>query len=302
MLVFAVHAIQFVLEVILRPETDWKANVMTINGMATELVPLGLCFLPAYLLGGNEGCGKMGLGSQLFVLGVALLSVLQQILSLAWEQAPQLLEYVAMALAVGRRVVNGFLLCCERDVIDPSKEGQRVRAEEAAEEGAVAAKTAAEIALTAAAMAMASALEAEDDYDHGHWATSQPGLSSSSYAHSFFRAGTVKNLLNMDGVSIPTVVFGWHQEENAEPNEPNEQPRPPPRPPPLPLQSKACSGKLGTSIVTSILHEEDKEAAAAAAAAAVSPAISASAAVDRSVRWTDNGKQVNLPNKTPLQI
>jgi hypothetical protein len=86
MLVFGIQALQFVLEVVYRPEVDPHETILSILAMATELVPLGMCLWPA----DNLGCGKLSLELQLVVLGVAMLSILQRILGLMWGLLPQI--------------------------------------------------------------------------------------------------------------------------------------------------------------------------------------------------------------------
>jgi hypothetical protein len=85
-LVFGIQSLQFVLEVMYRPEVDPHETILSVLAMATELVPLGMCLLPADSL----DCGKLSLEMQLVVLGVALLSIVQRILGLLWEMVPQI--------------------------------------------------------------------------------------------------------------------------------------------------------------------------------------------------------------------
>jgi hypothetical protein len=224
-LVFAVQVVQFILECLFRPEADWKANVTTINGMATEIVPLALCFVPIHLLG---DCDQMGLGTQLLVLCVAMLSIVQQLLGLLWETAPMWMDlfstvcyYSKQMLLLVRNYATTGRCCAEMSdtAVDTSGERRLTRHEKEAEESAKAARMAARMAWAAVAIAAAKAEKTVDDYDHdmstGHDNTNRSegkGLSASAYAHTFFRAGTVQNILAIDSNGVhsyePKLLFG----------------------------------------------------------------------------------------------
>jgi hypothetical protein len=120
----------------------------------------------------------MGLGTQLLVLCVAMLSVLQQMLGLLWETVPMVVDsfrtffdFCKMTLLFVRNyVTTGRCFADMSDVmVDDSGERRLTRHEKEAEETAEAARTAARMAWAAVAIATARAEKAIDDYDHdGH--------------------------------------------------------------------------------------------------------------------------------------
>ena len=60
-LVLAVHSMQLVLELMLRPEADWRAWVLTANAMCTDFAPLALCFIHQYHPGLLDGTSTAAL-------------------------------------------------------------------------------------------------------------------------------------------------------------------------------------------------------------------------------------------------
>jgi hypothetical protein len=95
-LIFGIQLIQFVLEVAFRPDVDPHETILAVLGMAAELVPLGLCLIPSDGL----DCGKLPITMQLAVLGVAMISIVQRILTLLWGLGPQVYELIMLCIRV----------------------------------------------------------------------------------------------------------------------------------------------------------------------------------------------------------
>jgi hypothetical protein len=117
----------------------------------------------------------MGLGTQLLVLCVAMLSVLQQMFGLLWETVPMVVDAIGTFFYFCKMTllfIRNYVMTdrCFADVSDAmvgtSGEGRLARHEKEAEETAEAARTAARMAWAAVAIATVKAEKATDDYDH----------------------------------------------------------------------------------------------------------------------------------------
>jgi hypothetical protein len=89
----SIHALQFALELIVPPEPAQWDRFMDTLAMATDLLPLIIAVLP------GDGCGPLPVGTQLLVMGAALLATGQRILVLMTDLIPHWIG-VLISLAV----------------------------------------------------------------------------------------------------------------------------------------------------------------------------------------------------------
>jgi hypothetical protein len=75
--ILVIHALQFVLELCLRPERALFATLLNSFTMLTDLLPLVITVMPT-----PEGCGPMPLGTQMVMLAAALLNTMMRIMHL----------------------------------------------------------------------------------------------------------------------------------------------------------------------------------------------------------------------------
>jgi hypothetical protein len=71
-IIMAIHALQFALELIVPPEPARWGRFLDTFAMATDLLPLIIATLP------DDGCGPLPVGTQMMVMGAALLATGQQ--------------------------------------------------------------------------------------------------------------------------------------------------------------------------------------------------------------------------------
>jgi archaellum component FlaD/FlaE len=75
-IIFAVHAIQLLFEMVFRPETNRMESAINLVAMVAEFVPLVAAVVPV------RGCGSLSVSTQLLILASALLGVVTRLLVL----------------------------------------------------------------------------------------------------------------------------------------------------------------------------------------------------------------------------
>ena len=92
--IFAVHLVQLVLKMVIRPEPALLDTLFNTLGMVCDLLPLVIAVMPM------DGCGVLSLETQMLMLATALINTLQRILVLLFDILPQVLGVICLVATV----------------------------------------------------------------------------------------------------------------------------------------------------------------------------------------------------------
>jgi hypothetical protein len=81
--IFAIHAIQLALELLIRPEPSALDTFLNSFGMVCDLLPLIIAIMPM------EACGVFSVETQVLLLASAMLNTCQRIFTLMFDLLPQ---------------------------------------------------------------------------------------------------------------------------------------------------------------------------------------------------------------------
>jgi hypothetical protein len=111
--ILGIHALQFVLQLLVPPEPSLWDRALDTFAMATDLLPLVIAVLPS-----PDGCGgPLPIGTQMLVMGAALLATGQRIIVLLTDMIPRVLGLV-FTIAKLLFAVAKVLICGAKKVVD----------------------------------------------------------------------------------------------------------------------------------------------------------------------------------------